>query len=101
MENNDLDKHPLLKTEAEFRKNDLTSTNNTYELSYNLILSLRKIDHKSTQITDTNFEGRLCLNFKYYGKSQKDLFLNYNGKVQSVYINGKLCQTNYKNKRIF
>jgi aminopeptidase N len=94
-------KFPLQRSEAEFRKSELTDEHGQYKVTYDLILVLRKLADTSSNHPNTNFEGRLMMNFLYHGKTQNDLFLNFNGEVKEVRINDQVVTTNYKERRIY
>ncbi len=99
----DSKKYPLTKTEAEFRKNELSKDTNIYSIHYNLILTLRKSTddyrYKETPIKD--FEGRIKINFSYFPKTNENIFLNYHGHVHSIVINGKKTEISHSKRRIF
>jgi aminopeptidase N len=102
MENKETQKKfPLQRSEAEFRKSELSDDKGNYKVTYDLILVLRKMADKSETHPNTNLEGRLCLNFLYHGKTEQDLFLNFYGEVDSVKINGEKAATNYKERRVY
>jgi aminopeptidase N len=94
-------KLPLQRSEAEIRKNDLTNEHGQYHIIYDLILVLRKKADNSTSHPNSDFEGRILINFLYHGKSQNDLFLNFIGEVHQVRINDNIVQTNYKDSRVY
>lgn len=94
-------KFPLKREEAEFRKSELVDDQGNYHVEYNLIMTLRKSTHPNKNFEKNNFEGRLTVKFAYFGKTGKDLFLNFNGDVHSVHINGEKVETQYKERRVF
>jgi aminopeptidase N len=94
-------KFPLQRSESEFRKSELTDEHGQYKVTYDFILVLRKLADTSSNHPNTNFEGRLMMNFLYYPKTQNDLFLNFYGEVEEVKINNQAVTTNYKDRRIY
>jgi aminopeptidase N len=102
MENKEsLKNYPLKREEAEFRKSELSDSDNNYHVNYNLFLTLRKSSHSNQSYEKNNFEGRLSVKFAYFGKEERDLFLNFNGDVHSVKINGSSSEISYSEKRIY
>jgi aminopeptidase N len=109
----DTNKYPLTLEDAIFRKNELISDNNEYFIHYDLLLTLRKStdlfnsqlntnqNNSKNSFTPKDFEGRVKAIFNYHPKTDKDLFLNYHGQVNSVIINGIPTEVNHKNRRIF
>jgi aminopeptidase N len=94
-------KYPLKREEAELRKSELVDLNGNYHVEYKLLLTLRKSTHLNKNYAKNNFEGILQLKFLYFGKTESDLFLNFNGDVHSVRINGEQIPTNYSERRIW
>lgn len=94
-------KMPLKQSEAEFRKAELSDEKGNVNVSYNLILTLRKTAHVSQMYPHNNFEGRLHLKFVYHGKVEEDLFLNFSGDVHSLVINSEKQETNYRDRRVY
>ena len=95
-------KHPLRREESEFRKAELTDSNGNYHIEYTLLMVLRKSTDINKSNETNNFEGKLSIDFSYFGKSNtNDIFLNFNGDVHSVEINGQKVEINYKDRRLY
>jgi len=95
-------KHPLRREESEFRKAELTDSNGNYHIEYTLLMVLRKSTDINKSNENNNFEGKLSIDFSYFGKSStNDIFLNFYGDVHSVEINGQKVEINYKDRRLY
>lgn len=94
-------KFPLKRDEAEFRKSELLDHEGNYHVEYSLFLTLRKSTDLNKNYEHNNFEGRLKMKFAYFGKQERDLFLNFSGDVHSVIINGEKVEVNYHERRIY
>ena len=92
-------KHPLKKTEAIQRKNQITDEKGNYLVKYNLILCLRSTNDSNPENPNSNFEGYIEILFTYY--STEDIFLNFSGLVHSIILNNKKIEISQKNHRIF
>ena len=92
-------KHPLKKTEAIQRKNQITDEKGNYLVKYNLILCLRSTNDSNPENPNSNFEGYIEILFTYY--STEDIFLNFSGSVHSIILNNKKIEISQKNHRIF
>ena len=84
-------KVPLTQEEAQMRKSLLTKEDGTYNVKYDLILTIRRTADK-LESEKHDFEGVLNASFDYYPKSDiKDpfLFLNFVGEIHYLEYNGK------------
>ncbi len=97
--------HSLSRTEAENRKNSIINEQKEYNIRYSLILYLSR---KSTNEKETeksiksksDFSGKIIIDFSY-NKRGSSLFLDYNGTVKSLKVNGFDKDINHINNRIY
>ena len=84
-------KVPLTEEEAKMRKTLLTKEDGSYNIRYDLILTIRKKQDKS-ESEKHDFEGSVLVTFDYYPKSDvknPNLFLNFVGEIHHFEYNGK------------
>ena len=79
-------KVPFTHKEAITRKAQIIDSNGDYYVYYNLILCLRKSTDKNDLFPKNDFEGKLTLTFSYNDKNQNDIFLNFDGTEQRLYL---------------
>ena len=89
-------KVPQTQKEAEIRKSLVTDNSGNYLVTYDLILSIRKLSDK-IKAEKHDFEGLLEMTLSYHPKPEiKDgLFLNFVGEIHSLEINSKQVE-NFK-----
>ena len=96
-------KVPLTQGEAEMRKKLLTKEDGTYNVKYDLVLTIRKTADK-IESEKHDFEGVLNVTFDYYPKSDvKDpfLFLNFVGEIHYLDYNGTKAENyTYEKNRL-
>ena len=97
-------KVPLTEEEAKMRKLLLTKDDGTYNIKYDLTLTIRK-DKDKLESDKNDFEGLLIMEFDYYPKDNIKnpiLFLNFVGEIHHLEYNGeKSDKFIYKKNRIF
>ena len=96
-------KVPLTQEEAKMRKSLLTKEDGTYNVKYDLVLTIRKTGDK-LESEKHDFEGLLNLTFDYYPKADiKDpfLFLNFVGEIHYLEYNGTKAENfSYEKNRL-
>ena len=89
---------PLTQKEARARKELLTLKNGTYNIKYDLTLTLRKASDRISDAEKDNYEGYVKITFDFEHKDDckdKVLFLNFVGKIHSFEVNGEKIE-NYR-----
>ena len=96
-------KRPLTQEEAAMRKSLLTKEDGTYNVKYDLVLTIRRIADK-LESEKHDFEGVLNVSFDYYPKAEiKEpfLFLNFVGEIHYLEYNGtKADNFTYEKNRL-
>ena len=96
-------KVPLTQEEAQMRKSLLTKEDGTYNVKYDLVLTIRRSTDK-LENEKHDFEGVLNATFDYYPKADtKDpfLFLNFVGEIHYLDYNGtKADNFTYEKNRL-
>ena len=96
-------KVPLTQEEAVMRKSLLTKEDGTYNVKYDLVLTIRRIADK-LESEKHDFEGVLNVSFDYYPKAEiKEpfLFLNFVGEIHYLEYNGtKADNFTYEKNRL-
>jgi len=96
-------KVPLTQEEAQMRKSLLTKEDGTYNVKYDLVLTIRKTADK-LESEKHDFEGLLNVTFDYYPKADiKDpfLFLNFVGEIHYLEYNGTKAENfSYEKNRL-
>ena len=96
-------KVPLTQEEAQMRKSLLTKEDGTYNVKYDLVLTIRKTADK-LESEKHDFEGAINVTFDYYPKPDvKDpfLFLNFVGEVHYLEYNGAKAENfTYEKNRL-
>ena len=96
-------KVPLTEEEAKMRKLLLTKEDGTYNIKYDLTLTIRKAKDKLDS-EKNDFEGFLNMEFGYYPKDNIEnpfLFLNFVGEIHYFEYNGKKAENlTYEKNRI-
>ena len=96
-------KVPLTQEEAQMRKSLLTKDDGTYNVKYDLVLTIRRTADK-LESEKHDFEGAINVTFDYYPKPDaKDpfLFLNFVGEVHYLEYNGtKAEKFTYEKNRL-
>ena len=96
-------KFPLNIDEAKLRKKLITSEDGSYNMRYNLFLTIRRAADKKED-DKFEFDGHVEVIFDYRpkeGTKENDFFLNFVGQVKTMKINGKVVENlKYENHRL-
>lgn len=96
-------KYPLNIEEAKLRKKLITADDGSYNMRYNLFLTIRRAADKKED-DKYEFDGHVEVVFEYRpkeGSKENDLFLNFVGQVKTMKINDKVVDNfKYENHRL-
>ena len=96
-------KFPLNIDEAKLRKKLITSEDGSYNMRYNLFLTIRRAADKKED-DKFEFDGHVEVVFDYRpkeGTKENDFFLNFVGQVKTMKINDKVVENlKYENHRL-
>ena len=96
-------KTPLTRDQAQIRKKLVTADDGSYNMRYNLFLTIRRANDKNKD-DKFEFDGNVEILFDYHPKpdvKESDFFLNFVGEVKKIKVNDTVDEHfKYENHRL-